>query len=274
MAESTPFQLYADLEPATEAALRASIIRFGVLVPVAKDQHGNILDGHQRARITADLGLAYPVNTIMVADEDEGREIARTLNEDRRAMPKEQRLPVVRALREEGHSLPAIAGALGVSHTQVARDLATCTDVQVPDRITGLDGKSRPARREAKAATTAPQKLPREQRVAQITALAAEGHTAAQIADRIGVCEQHVRNIVYDEGIALPDFVMRRHRRFDDGKVIRSTVDQLASLASGLAMLTGDDSVDAAEAADLLASLSTSLRALNRLSRRLLEMTR
>lgn len=36
-----PFQLFRNLAPPIEAALRASIYRFGVLVPVAKDQHGS-----------------------------------------------------------------------------------------------------------------------------------------------------------------------------------------------------------------------------------------
>jgi N6-adenosine-specific RNA methylase IME4/transposase-like protein len=161
------YQLFKDLVPAVESALLASIDRFGVLVPVAKDQHGNILDGHQRARLADSLGLKYPVNIIEVADEDEAREIARTLNEDRRAMPKEERLEVVQALREDGHSLRAIAGAVGVTQTQVARDLAGVTDVtpdtyslndQLTERIgyeqrakaqvRGLDGKTYPARRE------------------------------------------------------------------------------------------------------------------------------
>ena len=146
---SASYQLFRDLSPAIEAALRASIDRFGVLVPVVKDQHGNILDGYQRSRIAESLGLRYPVNIIEVADEAEALEIARTLNEDRRAMPKEERLPVEQHLREEGHSLRAIAGVVGVSKAQVRKDLAgvhQCT----PARVTGVDGKSYPSRREPK----------------------------------------------------------------------------------------------------------------------------
>lgn len=61
--------------------------------------------------------------------------------------------PVVTALREEGHSLRAIAGAVGVTQTQVARDLAGVTEV-TPQESRGLDGKTRKAR-PARAATTA-----------------------------------------------------------------------------------------------------------------------
>ena len=146
---SGAYQLFADLAPAVEAALHDSIDRFGVLVPVAKDQHGNILDGHQRARLADELGLKYPTNIIEVADEDEAHEIARTLNEDRRPMPKEQRLPVVVQMAESGLSAPLIAETLHVSHQQVQRDLAGCTYVQ-PDRVVGKDGKTYPSRREPK----------------------------------------------------------------------------------------------------------------------------
>lgn len=148
-----PFQLFPALDSATEAALRASIERFGVLVPVARDQHGNTLDGHQRSRIADELGVKYRVDVHHVADEDEAREIARTLNADRRMLTVEQRREVVAALRSEGHSLRAIAGAVGVSKSQVADDLSELSSgVQLPDRVRGLDGKSRPARRTVVAA--------------------------------------------------------------------------------------------------------------------------
>jgi ParB-like chromosome segregation protein Spo0J len=156
------FQLFPELDAATEAALRASIERFGVLVPVAKDQHGRILDGFHRSRIADELGIKYRVDVHVVADDDEARELARTLNADRRQLSRKQRVEVEADLREQGHSLPAIAGALGVHHTTVMRDLTTCADAQVPDRITGLDGKSRPSKRTVVAA-----KNPREAERAQ-----------------------------------------------------------------------------------------------------------
>lgn len=52
-------------------------------------------------------------------------------------------------LRSDGHSYRAIAGALGVSHETIRKDTdPTVNRLTVePDRIVGLDGKSRPARR-------------------------------------------------------------------------------------------------------------------------------
>jgi hypothetical protein len=65
-------------------------------------------------------------------------------------MPKEERLPVEVALAEDGHSPAAIAGALGISRQQVAKDLQGATGCTLPDRVVGLDGKSYPSRREPK----------------------------------------------------------------------------------------------------------------------------
>ena len=143
----TAFQLFDALDPATEAALRASIERFGVLVPVAVDQDGNILDGHHRRRIAAEVGALCPTITHHCLDDGERREIARTLNMDRRQLDVDQRREVVAALREQGHSLRSIAGAVGVSLGTVQRDVAGVSP-DTPDEVRGADGKSYPARRE------------------------------------------------------------------------------------------------------------------------------
>jgi ParB-like chromosome segregation protein Spo0J len=143
-------QPFPDLEPDVEAALRASIQRFGVIIPIVKDQNGRILDGNQRSRIAADLGVFPDEIIVSIKDEDEAREYARTLNADRRHLTPDQRRAVVGALREQGHSLRAIAGAVGASKSQVANDvgqLSTGGQLATPARVVGRDGRSRPARR-------------------------------------------------------------------------------------------------------------------------------
>lgn len=163
-----PLQIFPALDSATEAALRASIERFGVLVPVAVDQHGHILDGHHRSRIAGELGVDYRRDIIRVESDDQAREIALTLNTDRRQLEPEQRREIVAALREQGHSLRAIAGAVGVSDMQVRRDLSGATSV-APDWVIGRDGKqylAKPTvlpaknRREADRGLEAAQQLP------------------------------------------------------------------------------------------------------------------
>jgi transposase-like protein len=91
--------------------------------------------------------MRYPTDVREIEDEDEAFEIARTLNTDRRHLEPEQRRPMVIALREEGHSYRAISQALGVGKDTIAKDVQLSRGRQLPDRVTGLDGKDRPAAR-------------------------------------------------------------------------------------------------------------------------------
>ncbi len=151
----TTFQLYGALPAPIESALRASIKLHGVLVPVAVDQNGHVLDGHHRQRIAEEEGVECPTTIIQVDDDADADEIARTLNADRRQLDESERKKAVSELRANGHSVRAIAGALGVSKSTVHNDLGELSSVgqlTEPDRVTGADGKSRPAsNRPAKA---------------------------------------------------------------------------------------------------------------------------
>lgn len=152
------FQLFDALSSHVEDALRASISRFGVLVPVVKDQHGNTIDGHHRARIADALDVTYRVDVVQVTDDDQAKEIARTLNSDRRHLTEDQRREMVTSLRKDGHSYRAIAGALGVSEPTVRRDIhrqeiASGDAIEQPDRVIRQGGGSYPSRRPALVAT-------------------------------------------------------------------------------------------------------------------------
>ncbi len=173
------------LDQATEAALRASIQRFGVIVPVVVDQHGNLLDGHNRQRIAADLGVPCPEQRITVRDADEAKEVARTLNEDRRHMPKAQRLAVVKVLRDQGHSTRAIAAAVGVSQQQVSKDVrqvTTSCQVPAPAAVQGLDGKTYKPR----AVRERPAKGVAFERKDEILELRRRGKSQTAIAQELG----------------------------------------------------------------------------------------
>lgn len=142
-------QLFPALDPATEDALRASIRRFGVLVPVVHDQTGRTLDGHHRERIAAELGAPVEVIVVTVADDDEAREVAVTLNADRRQLTTEQRRAVVADLRAEGHSLRAIAGAVGVDKETIRKDIGKIGDPStIPARVLRKGGGTYPAHRD------------------------------------------------------------------------------------------------------------------------------
>jgi hypothetical protein len=149
MSDPSPLQLFPPLDAATEAALTESIRRYGVIVPVVRDQHGRTIDGHHRTRIADGLGVSYRVDVRRVTDDAEAEAVARTLNADRRHLTPEQRQELVGHLRGEGHSIRAIAGAVGVDPRTVQRDLGAGVAPATPDRqetpepayTVGRDGK-------------------------------------------------------------------------------------------------------------------------------------
>lgn len=144
----TKYQLFPSLDSATESALRSSIRRWGVLQPIIKDQDGNIIDGHHRARIAAEEGVDCPIKVRAVVDDAEAQDLARSLNTDRRHLEPDMRRQVVAELRAEGHSLRAIAGAVGVSKSQVAADVQVSSSGHLnPDTVVGADGKRYPSTR-------------------------------------------------------------------------------------------------------------------------------
>lgn len=157
-------QLFDALPAHIEDALRASIRRFGVLSPVTRDQHGRILDGHHRVRIAAEEGIGIADDVIIhVKDDDEAREIARTLNADRRQLTEEQRRAVVADLRRDGHSVRAIAGALRVGKSTIDRDVSQLSrtgQLEQPEHVKTLDGKTYPARRPQPTTPPAPDPVP------------------------------------------------------------------------------------------------------------------
>jgi transposase-like protein len=195
-----PYQILPALDDATEAALRASIEKYGILVPIVVDSEGNVLDGHHRLKIANELEVPFNLVVIVpvpsmenltvdqAAEADARRratddraqkvpylfeladdmnttyvnvqegtdlaEVARTLNLDRRHLTAEQRREIVTSLHEEGHSLRAIAGAVGVSKSQIEKDVKKVSTgghltpvPEVPQKVRGKDGKSYPAKR-------------------------------------------------------------------------------------------------------------------------------
>ena len=145
------YQLFPALSGHDMTELEESIKERGILVPVIYDIETNeIVDGHHRHEIAQRLGIDEPFENVRFKNKDDRINFILDINILRRHLTPEQRAEVALTLRGLGWSQRRIAQKLGVTDTTVSRDLSTATNVEV-DRVVGLDGKSRPAKRRASA---------------------------------------------------------------------------------------------------------------------------
>lgn len=116
-----PYQVMPPLTPEELATLEADIRTRGVLVPVVVDQHGNTIDGHNRAAIAHRLGIAYPTETREVPDDEHARDLAYTLNLNRRHLTRDQKRDLIAAeiTRRPDDTDRAIGRRLACDHKTV-----------------------------------------------------------------------------------------------------------------------------------------------------------
>ncbi len=145
--------LYPKLLPKVKAdeyqRLKNGIKTVGVLVPVLTDEDRGIIDGKHRLQAAAELKLkTVPFNILHGMDDHEKKHLAIRLNAQRRQMTQDERLALATDLRKDGLSYRQIAEILNVGHVTVSRILDTVPDgtVELPDKITGKDGKQRSAK--------------------------------------------------------------------------------------------------------------------------------
>ncbi len=162
---------FADLLPpltvAQYEALKVDIARRGIVVPVIVDEHGNIIDGQHRMTIAAELNLGFvPIKKAQPGlTEKQRRELCHDLNVHRRQLTAEERAATALKMRLSGQSFRQIGETLGVSHETARADIERATvknltvestgtdelvEESLPERITGRDGKSRPATQPAR----------------------------------------------------------------------------------------------------------------------------
>jgi N6-adenosine-specific RNA methylase IME4/ParB-like chromosome segregation protein Spo0J len=152
------YQLLPPLSDDDRAALEASIVAHGVLVPVEYDEDGNILDGHHRVEICESLGLVdWPRFVRKGLSEEEKRSVARELNISRRHLTAAQKRELIADQLRETPSISsrAIAAMLGVSDKTVAsvrRDMEATAEIPQLTETEGRDGKNRPARKTIRTA--------------------------------------------------------------------------------------------------------------------------
>lgn len=171
---ATPkFQPFDDLPPSQYKRLKDDIEARGIVNPILVDEHDKTIDGHQRRKVCADLGIECPRVVIEGLTDTEKMSLAIALNMFRRHLSGVERTTALHDLSKLGMSVRRIADATGLSKSQVHRDLSgvpsgtpenvdpetgeivsptgdTSTDVDTaatPARVTGKDGRSHPAKK-------------------------------------------------------------------------------------------------------------------------------
>jgi hypothetical protein len=150
---------HSDLFPRCEETLNGlinSIAQDGVLdsVKIWKG-HDVVIDGHSRLTVAHSLGIPLakiPFMEIEAPTLDKAMETGVTINVTRRALDREQMTALCITLRKEYEwSIRRIALVLVMAKSTVQRYLGESDDPDLPQRIVGIDGKSRPATAPAKA---------------------------------------------------------------------------------------------------------------------------
>lgn len=116
---------------------------------------------------------------------------------------------------------------------------------------------------------------PAEQREADIRDLAGKGHRASQIAAKLGISVERVRELAREFDITLPDAAMGKTRALDPYRIVSETVTALEASAMSLDLVDLDAiDVDPEVAEQWATSLSNSLTPIKKLAKQLKEMAR
>ena len=215
--------------------LKEDIARRGVMVPVEFDEHGNVLDGHHRLQICAELGIKdYPKVICTGMTEEEKRTHARKLNMARRQLSQEQRRELIRQQLKETpeKSDRQIAAGLGVNHETVGvqrKKLEGTGEIRQLSTNIGADGKERP-RQVARKPVTIFNPTKREERAIQNPAVIermTDGGSAVNAAKQLAREEKAERKH-YSLPDEMPDGMCRLY---------------MADIRDGLPMVA-DESVD------------------------------
>jgi ParB-like chromosome segregation protein Spo0J len=125
----------ADLDPDEYDALVLDIERRGQVYPIIVDQDGEIIDGHQRSRACAALGIGSNTMVIEVANQAERDLLAIALNVHRRHLSSSQRRQYILRLAQTGLPQVAIARAVGVQQPQVSKVISKAQGGVIPRNI-------------------------------------------------------------------------------------------------------------------------------------------
>jgi ParB-like chromosome segregation protein Spo0J len=144
-----PYQFLPELPAWEYAALKESIRRYGVLMPVIKDEKGRIIDGHHRERACGELGITdYPIITLHGLTEDQKRDHALLLNLVRRKVTRRQLREIIavelrRTPDTSSNWLAEMLGTTDKTVDAVREHLIRTSEIPKFDAHRGKDGKLR-----------------------------------------------------------------------------------------------------------------------------------
>lgn len=153
------YQVMPPLTAEEYAELKNDIEKRGVMVPIEYDEQGNVLDGHHRLQICAELGIKdFPKVIRAGMTEEEKRTHARKLNMARRQLTTTQRRQIVQDQIQETpeKSDRQIAEGIGVSNSTVSyqrKKMVESGQVCESHTSNGADGKQYPRQVERKPVT-------------------------------------------------------------------------------------------------------------------------
>jgi hypothetical protein len=146
----TAYQLLPGLTSEEYAALRDDIAANGVRVPVDVDENGQVLDGHHRSLIAAELGIACPRRTIAGLTEAQKVAHAIAVNVHRRTLTQQQKRDLLaESIKAEPEASDREhARRVGTSDKTagaVRAELESTAEVPQLEARRGADGRTRPA---------------------------------------------------------------------------------------------------------------------------------
>ncbi len=158
---------FPDLPPDEYDALLEDIEKRGMVYPVIRDQHGRTIDGHQRERACAALGIVPHYRVVPVASDTEREALAIVLNTHRRHLTPAQRGEAILRLAATGMTQAEIGAAVGVSQGEVSKTVGEAREVgdiprnNPPDEpLTDKQGRP-PEKRGGRPRASAPRSAPR-----------------------------------------------------------------------------------------------------------------
>ncbi|CAD74490.1 ParB N-terminal domain-containing protein [Rhodopirellula baltica] len=147
MKPETPFQLMPELPSWEFNTLKESIRQHGVIVPIIRDEHGSIIDGHHRDRACCELKIKdAPTITLAGLADEQKRDHALVLNLVRRKITRKQmRAIIATELRRtpdmSNRWLAEIVGTTNKTVESVRRELLSIGEIPQCDTYRAKDGR-------------------------------------------------------------------------------------------------------------------------------------